>query len=317
MTTTAAEKVQPEPDLSIVMTIVDGGAVLHRCLDALAAQKGDPRMEVLVPYDHMSGEAGDMAEDYPEFNFIDLGRILGGRVPANPLEMHAFYDTRRAEAMKRARGRLIGIIEDRGVPDPHWAETMIRLHDQNPQGVIGGAVENGVNRLWNWAIFFCDFGRYQPPLSETDPEYVTDTNIVYKREAIFSVRGLWETKYLEAQVNWALRRNGVGLMLTDAAVTEQHRPKVSISSLATERLHWARMFGQVRGREITRGQRLMLCLAMPVLPFMLFVRHFRRQLAKGRLIDKFVLAAPMTLFLLICWSIGEFIGYIETEPKSA
>ena len=304
------------PDLSIVMTIVDGGAVLTRCLDALSRQQGDARFEVLIPYDHMSQEVGELAGRYPQFDFIDLGRILGGTVPKNPLEMHAFYDTRRAEAMKRARGRLIGIIEDRGVPDPHWVETMIRLHDEHPHGVIGGAVTNGVNRLWNWAIFFCDFGRYQPPLSEEDPEYVTDTNIVYKRDAIMSVRNLWEVKYQEAQVNWALRDAGAGLMLTDAPITEQHRPKVSIGSLAAERLHWARMFGQVRAREITRGQRLKLCLAMPLLPFVLFLRHFRRQVAKGRYVGKYIAAAPLTLFLLVCWSAGEFIGYVETRPKS-
>lgn len=304
-------------DLSIVMTIVDGGAVLTRCLDALAAQKGDARFEVLIPYDHMTRDTGDLAARYPQFDFIDLGAILGGIVPKNPLEMHAFYDTRRAEAMKRAQGRLIGIIEDRGVPDPHWAETMIRLHDDHPHGVIGGAVTNGVNRLWNWAIFFCDFGRYQPPLSAENPEYVTDTNIVYKRETIMSVRHLWDVKYQEAQVNWALRDAGAGLLLTDAAITEQHRPKVSISAMVGERLHWARMFGQVRGREITRLQRLKLCLGMPILPFLLFIRHFRRQVAKGRHVGKYIAAAPLTLFLLICWSAGEFIGYVEAKPNSA
>ncbi|GEM_PF-381360 len=305
------------PDLSVVMTIVDGGATLRRCLDALAAQTGAPSIEVLVPYDHMSTEAGAMAADYPGFRFIDLGAILGGMVPANPYEMHAFYDTRRSEAMKRATGRLIAIIEDRGVPAPDWAAVMIRLHAENREGVIGGAVENGVDRLWNWAIFFCDFGRYQPPLAEREPEYVTDTNIAYKREAIMAVRDLWEVKYQEAQVNWELRRRGVGLMLSDAALTVQMRPAVPVRALAAERLHWARMFGQVRGREISAGQRLKLCLAMPVLPFVLFVRHLRRQIAKGRHVGTYLAAAPMVLFLLACWSLGEFIGYAEARPKPA
>ena len=305
------------PDLSIVMTIVDGGEVLARCLDALAAQEGGASFEVLIPYDHMSRDAAALAARYPQFDFIDLGEILDGIRPANPLEMHAFYDTRRTEAMKRARGRLIGIIEDRGVPDPRWAETMIRLHDENPHGVIGGAVTNGVDRLWNWAIFFCDFGRYQPPLAAENPEYVTDTNIVYKRETIMSVRHLWEEKYQEAQVNWALRGAGAGLMLTDAAITEQHRPPVGIAAMAAERFHWARMFGHVRGREVTRGERLKLLLGSPLLPFLLFVRHFRRQIAKGRHVGKYILAAPMTLFLLTCWSAGEFWGYTEATPKSA
>jgi hypothetical protein len=304
-------------DLSVVMTIVDGGAVLANCLDALAAQAGASDIEVLVPYDHVTADAARLADAYPQFRFIDLGRILGGITPTNPLEMHAFYDTRRAEALKIARGRLIAIIEDRGVPDPHWAETMIRLHDTHPQGVIGGAVTNGVDKLWNWAIYFCDFGRYGPPLQAIDPEYVTDTNIVYKRDTIMSVRDLWDVKYQEAQVNWALRRAGAGLMLTDEAWTEQRRPPVSLRQMVAERVNWARMFGQVRAREITRGEKLKLCLAVPLLPFVLFVRHFRRQIGKGRHVGKFVLAAPLTLFLLICWSWGELRGYLESPAGKA
>lgn len=305
------------PVLSVVMTIVDGGAVLTACLDALVAQVGVPDIEVLVPYDHVTAEAAALADRYPQFRFIDLGRILGGMTPANPLEMHAFYDTRRAEAMKLARGRLIAIIEDRGVPDPNWAETMIRLHETHSHGVIGGAVTNGVDRLWNWAIYFCDFGRYGPPLQSNDPEYVTDTNIVYKRETIMSVRNLWDVKYQEAQVNWALRRAGAGLMLTDKAWTEQRRPQVDTGALVAERVNWARMFGQVRAREISRTQKLVLCLAAPVLPLVLFIRHFRRQIAKGRHVGKFITAAPLTLFLLVCWSYGELRGYLENPAGKA
>mgnify|MGYP003525645342 FL=1 len=300
-----------QPELSIVMTSVDGGAVLRRCLDALRAQWPGPEVEVLVPFDHMSRAEGKMAADYPDFTFIDLGTILGGEVPANPFRMHAFYDTRRSEAMKRARGKLIAILEDRGVPDPHWCETMMRLHRDNRHGVIGGAVTNGVDRLWNWAIFFCDFGRYGPPLNEREPDYVTDTNIVYKREAIMAVRDLWEVKYQEAQVNWELKRRGAGLMLTDAAITEQNRPVPSVRALMSERFHWARLFGQVRARELSLAQRLKLSVGIALLPLVLYLRHFRRQRAKGRDVGKFIAATPMTLFLLGCWSAGELVGNLE------
>lgn len=302
-----------EIELSVVMTIVDGGDVLTTCLDALVDQCPPDRVEVLIPYDHITADVAALKPRYPGFTFVDLGAILGGMVPANPFEMHAFYDTRRAEAMKLARGKLIAIIEDRGVPDPDWAETMIGLHRDHPHGVIGGAVTNGVDRLWNWAIFFCDFGRYQPPLSEENPEYVTDTNIAYKRETIFAVRDLWDVKYQESQVNWELRRRNAGLMLTDACWTEQRRPAVSLGAKVAERFHWARLYGNVRGREIPMGQRLKLCALMPALPFVLYLRHFRRQVQKGRHVGKYILASPLTLFLLICWTAGEFTGTLEAK----
>lgn len=299
------------PDLSVVVTIVDGGDQLDRHLAALTRQTGRHELEILVPYDHISADAAKLADKYPGVRFIDLGRILGGMIPENPLQVHAFYDTRRARALKRASGRLIAILEDRGIPNADWAEKMIHLHETHADGVIGGSVENGVDALANWAIFFCDFGRYQPPLDVFDPEYVTDTNICYKREALMSVCDLWEALYQEPEVNWALRRAGTGLRLSDAARTVQHREIASLGSVASERYHWARLFGMVRGRELPRLQCAKLAVLAPALPAVLFIRHFRRQISKRQHVGKFLLASPYTLFFLVCWSIGECVGYIE------
>lgn len=299
------------PDLSVVVTIVDGGEILDRHLAALTAQTGKQTLDIIVPYDHMTGDAADLAEKYPAVRFVDLGTILDGLIPANPLQVHAFYDTRRAEALKLAEGGLIAITEDRGMPAPDWAEAMIRLHRQHPDAVIGGSVENGVDRLANWAIFFCDFGRYQPPLDEVNPEYVTDTNICYKRDALYSVAHLWETVYQEPEVNWELRRRNAGLRLSDAARTVQEREIDGLGSVASERFHWARLFGMVRGREMPRTKCARYALMAPALPVLLFVRHFRRQIKKGQHIGRFIQASPLTLFFLVCWSAGEAVGYLE------
>ncbi|MGV6850110.1 MAG: hypothetical protein ACWA5A_17190 [Marinibacterium sp.] len=302
------------PDLSIIMTIVDGGNTLRACLEALTRQTGGHNLEILVPYDHMSKEAGAMAADFPDFTFLDLGEVLGGQIPTDDLEKHAFYDTRRSGALHVAKGRLIGIIEDRGYPEPDWADAMIKLHDRHAHGVIGGAVTNGEDKVRNWAVFFCDFGRYQPPLSAENPEYVTDTNIVYKRDTIYSVKDMWDEKYIEASVNWELRRRDAGLLLTDTPITVQHREDLHIGPMLSERFHWARMFGQTRGREISFAQRMKYTLAVPILPFMLLLRHFMRQRQKGHHVGAFIKAAPLTFLLLLAWSAGEGVGYIEAKP---
>ena len=305
------------PDLSIVITVVDGGTALERCLHAVAGQFDPLSMEVIVPYDHASQEVSRLADRFPAFTFVDLGAVLGGAVPRNPFDLHRFYDLRRAAALKLARGRLVGMLEDRGTPAPDWAATMLSLHDASPHAAIGGAVENGVDRIRNWAIYFCDYGRYQPPLSDDDPEYLTDVNICYKREALESVRDLWTDSYNEAQVNWALRRNGAQMMLSDRPRIVQTRRRMSVCEMASERLHWGRGFGRMRGGESSALGRLKLCLAMPALPLLLFVRHFRRQLAKGRNVKQFVLATPAIVFLLVFWAIGEFVGYLEAKPAPA
>lgn len=304
------------PELSVVVTIVDGGAALERCLDALAGQTGPPSMEVLVPYDQASRDAADLAGRYPAFTFVDLGEILGGLQPRNALEQHAFYDARRAGALRIARGRLLAILEDRGAPAPDWAARMVALHKDAEIDVIGGAIEPGSDRIWDRAVFLCDFGRFQPPLAADAPEYVSDTNVCYKRAALESVRPLWQDRYEEAAVNWALRRNGAKMRLDDGPRTVQRRAPMGAWRMAMERFHWGRVFGRMRGREIPTARRLMLAAAMPMLPLVLLVRHFRGQRARGHGMGRFVPAVPALLYLLIFWATGEGVGYLESGSGS-
>lgn len=299
------------PELSVIVTIVDGGESLLRCLTALAEQTPKVSMEVLVPYDHITQEVKNIARDYPDFTFVDLGKTLGGRIPKNALETHYFFDTRRSGAMKHAQGKLIAIIEDRGIPEPNWSNEMVMLHQQHPHAAIGGAIKNGVNKARNWAAYICDFSRYQPPFTENDPTYVSDTNITYKREALKSIQSLWENKYDEVKVNFALHKAGLGLMLSERPVTIQMRAPMSLLNMMNERFHWGRNYGQARSARLTPFKRFLLGLASPLLPALIYSRHLRRQLNKGHHVKEFMLATPVLLLFLTCWATGEYTGYYE------
>ena len=309
--------VEPGPaDLSVIVTIVDAGPSLERCLASLHAQSGSPSLEVLVPFDSTVPGIGPLQARFPDFRFVDLGVVLDGLIPQNALEQHRFYDVRRSAGLRMAQGGLVAILEDRGVPAPDWAGTMIRLHRERPGfAAIGGAVENGVNRSLNWAAFICDFGRYQPPVMDEDPEYVSDTNICYKREALDSVREFWETRrFDEAQVNWALRRSGRKLLLCDPPRTIQVREAMPASNMLRERYHWGRNFGQSRVSGMNRQRRLVLILATPLIPLVVFARHCKRQFGKGHM-GEFLAASPVLLVFLICWAAGECRGYLDGTPE--
>ena len=66
------------PVLSVVVTVVDGGEVLARHLEALSNQQGDHNLEVLVPYDQACHDVAALADQYPSVRFVDLGTVLGG-----------------------------------------------------------------------------------------------------------------------------------------------------------------------------------------------------------------------------------------------
>jgi len=299
------------PDLTVVVTVVEGGAALTRCLEALSAQLDAPAMEVLVPFDDTIGEVNELASRFPDYRFVAMGMVATPDTDANAFTQHILYDSRRTVGLKAAQGRYVAMLEDRGWPRNDWARTMVSLHERMPHAVIGGAIESGAVGVLRWAVFFCDFGRYEPPLKGGEAEYVSDVNICYKRAALEAVRPLWESRYQETAVNWALRRQGLHLHLSDRPRVIEERGPLRLWPALAERIHWGRTFGYVRGRSGSRAASVLRVAIAPLVPAVLLARHLRKQLAIRRKIRLFVRALPATFLLMLCWSVGEAIGELE------
>ncbi|NNG15084.1 MAG: hypothetical protein HKM89_01300 [Gemmatimonadales bacterium] len=302
------------PVLSVVVTIVDGGETLERCLKALDRQDEPPRLEILVPFDESIATVSSLAQHFPTIAFLSMGAVPTDRPTQSAAGQHELFDRRRAAGLAAATGELIAILEDRGVPRAGWARQVVDVHARLPPGVIGGAIENGRDRLLHWAVYLCDFGRYQLPFEEGSRDYVSDVNICYKRRALESTRELWATRYHETTVHWALQRAGEVLYLHPAMVVDQMRGSLRLQDLLRERVGWGRLFAYTRAREMTWARRMMFALLVPFLPAILLLRVVRGQVAKRRALAPLARAWPIMLLLLIAWSLGESVGYLTAKP---
>jgi hypothetical protein len=299
--------------LSVVVTIVDGGAALARCLTALAIQEDSPTLDVLVPYDASVPGIDALTARFPQFRFLRMGRVETGSAIGGPRGQHELFDRRRSFGLAAATGELVAILEDRGVPAPDWAAAMVRLHSGLPHAVIGGAVENGVDRFLNWAVFFCDFSRYQRPFAPSPVGWVTDVNVAYKRRAIESTAPLWRERYHEPVVHGALLKAGETLYLSPEPGVTEFRELGGLSALLAERYHWGRLFGYTRVATSSLPVRLGYFFAAPLIPLVVFFRLARLQAGKGHLL-RFVRSAPAVALLLAAWSVGEAAGYLTGRP---
>lgn len=295
--------------LSVVVTIVDGGQALRRCLSALASQDKPPPLEVLVPYDATVEGIEDFRAEFPDFQFLDIGHQQPKRAATSLAGQHELFDIRRAAGLRQASGDIIALVEDRGVPRASWATNVVRSHAR-ASAAIGGGVENGRDRILNWAVYFCDFGRYQLPFEEGPAAWITDVNLSYKREVLQRARRHWEARYHETTLHWELQRQGEELWITPALVVDQFRDDLTLGSLLAERYYWARLFAYTRVREISLAARIGLSVLSPLLPLLLFVRLLCYSLSKRRNVGRFFKAAPATLLLLLAWSLGELVGYV-------
>lgn len=300
-----------DPLLSVVTTIIDGGDVLRRFLTALSNQADAPRLEILVPFDSSIQETAALEREFPQARFLDLGYIRTERSLRTAAGQHELYDRRRAAGLAAATGDIIAILEDRGAPRSDWARNLVKQHEQ-PYGVIGGGVECAPTSLLNWAFYVCDFGRYGLPFQSGPAEWVTDINVSYKRKTLEATRELWQERFREPIVHWALLEQGETLYLSSDVVVEHLRPRVTLAELLPERFHWGRLFGHIRALHMSLPKRLACAAFGPFIPFLLLVRHGRTQQRKGNL-DRYLRAAPAAAILTFAWTTGEVWGYLTNR----
>ncbi|MGE3956201.1 MAG: hypothetical protein AB7H96_05730 [Vicinamibacterales bacterium] len=297
--------------LSVIVTIVDGGAALERCLDGLARQQHAPPLEVIVPWDDTVPGIDALRTRYPAFHFLALHQRQTARPAHSHAGQHELFDRRRAAGLGAATGEIVAILEDRGVPRADWARTLHDLHGRLPHAAIGGAIENGRTSIRHWAVYFCDFGRFGLPFEPGPRAWVSDINIAYKRRALEQTAHLWKERYHETTVNWALAREGEVLFLSPEPVVDQLREPLAFGGMLRERIAWGRLFAATRAEEAPLVRRLALVLGTPLLPLVLLARHARLQLPRRP--GTFLASAPLLVVLLIAWSAGEALGYITAD----
>ena len=312
------EQEQGSPAFSVVVAIVsdttDSADTSHLvpCLDALLAQAGAPRMEIIVPYHAAVRGIAEAESRYPQVKFLKVTDLKTYSGRKNSREHH---DELRVRGLAVAQGTLVALIEDCGIAAKDWVARMVEAHQQ-PMGGAGGAMENGIDRPLNWAVYYCDFLRYQQPLTAGDAWTISDANCCYKRAALEGIGSVWREVFHESSINNALRAKGDKVILAPTAVVSQHRLGLTLGSALKERHVWGRSYAASRSKLATTGKRLFWGAFSPALPLLMLTRMTLMAWKKRRTWGAFVKAFPLTAILIVSWSCGEFIGYITGRPYS-
>ena len=306
-----------DPRLTVVVTVVSDTtgqadtSHLKSCLEALQRQVDPPPMEVLVTCDARVSGMLELKQRFTGVDFIRVEELRTAR--SGPSREH--HDELRGIGIKHAHAPLIALIEDCGCPDPHWCTQLVKEHIQS-YAAIGGAMENGINRALNWAVYFGDFGRYQNPVPRGPSAYVSDANVCYKRAALEGIAQAWAESYNEARVHTALAQRGETLALSPDVIVFQHRLNLRLRPSLMERYVWGRSFAAVRVATLSPMRRAVFAALCPLLPLMLLLRQAGNVLRTRRNRRAFLGALPLTALLDLAWSYGEFVGYLTGRPAS-
>ena len=285
--------------LSIIIISPDGCATVRRLTDALAAQTVRNELELVYVLP---------SKLLHEVEILDLEGFAAIQAVTND-EMDSTARA-RAAGVRAARSPVIAFTEDHSLPDPGWAEALIRAH-QNGWSVVGPAVKNSNPlSLLSWANFLIEYSDWLDPVQGGETHHLPGHNSAYKRDVLLGY-GEDLSRWLEAEslVHWDLRTRGHRLCLEPAARTS-HLNFSRFGASLMLRFHAGRLFAGMRRRGWSVPLRATYALGSPLIPLVRLARIFRSLCSPGRPLRLLPRLLPAMLVLLAVEAFGEMTGYI-------
>ena len=290
------------PKLSVVIASINGAGSLADCIASFMQQPLSDQIEIVVAESSADEAAARVCAPYA--NVQHLRFAARKSIP----EL-------RAIGLLAARGDVLAMTEDHCLADAHWIANVLHAHTLGHL-VIGGAVENAATeRTVDWAVYFCEYGRYMSPIAAGPTDDLPGPNVSYKRAALDHFRDLLEPATWEPFWHWRLLSRGVQL-INDPQVIVFHRKHFSVRGFLSERYHYARSFAGRRVDGASLGKRTLFACGAPLLPPLLLWRIITRVARKGRHRRELLLALPYIMLFTLSWSLGELIGYVAGAGDS-
>lgn len=291
-------------DLTVVVVALNAPDLLPRCLEALEAL-ADSGLEVCVV--RHWGPAGEpeaiLASRFPQVRW--LSAPVDTTVPVM-----------RSIGIGAATGRLVALLEDDCLVQPGWADAVRRAH-AGPAAAVGGAVEPGEYRHGrDWGVYFCEYGRFMPPVPETDTTDLAGMNVAYKRDELAGHESDPDG-FRDVFVHWAWASQGRTLRSSTTFVVRNVNSWRGrhVTSLP---YHHGRAFAGARFAGAGLGRRLAFATAAAVvLPGLKTVRLAAIVAGRRRHIGRFVVALPWVVLFNTAWTCGEVVGSVLGPGTSA
>jgi glycosyl transferase family 2 len=291
--------------ISVVIASWSGEQAMSRCLESLMPQSAGA--EVIVATNGPSEMAARLEARYPAVRFLRASH-------------NATVFQLRALGAAEACGRLIAHLEDHTTVGPQWRDALCSAHAEG-HSISGGPVDNGLtDRAYDWALYFCEYGIYMPPLPRGEAQMLSGLNVAYDREVLGSCREIWRDALYETDVHGALQAAGQKLYLAPEAWTKSHL-EMSLGRAIIHLFGGGRHFGAFRKARSSALARVLWVLASPLVPLVFLLRIIRGVARRDPSRLKHVLRGlPYLLLLLGAWGAGEAAGYLgrtssRTTPK--
>jgi Glycosyl transferase family 2 len=287
--------------LSVIVTSYNSPLVLRECLLRLTAQP--EAAEIIVTDCSDRDPSRELSALFPDVRFVHFGERR--TVPQL-----------RWEGARLSAGDAVAVIEARSVPADDWCAVFLRALEAYPQApVAGGPVAFGSRgTAFDWGLYFCEYGRFAPPVEEGMVAELSAANLCYRRKDLEEAsdlldRGAWDTLLHE---RWSLQHRP--LVLCSAAIW--FRNTMDRRTAIQQRFWYGRGYAADRVAQRGLWVRLLFAGFTALLPATLACR-LGRAAARKSLAAEFARALGWVLLLSVAWSCGECAGYLFGRSSHA
>jgi hypothetical protein len=212
-------------------------------------------------------------------------------------------------ALDLATGEIIAITDASYEVAENWVEAVLQAHN-TPRALIGGAVVPGrLRSLVDWTAYFCDYGRFLPPLLDGPAVEVPGCNLSFQRNLLMRGREFVSPEFWKTYWCRLLQAEGNHLYL-DASIIVTYRKSVRFGPFLGHRFHSGRCFAGMRNTQLSGGKRWFYGVSSPLLALLFTARQLQSLWPKGRYRRTLFSALALLFMANLCWAIGEGCGYL-------
>jgi len=279
--------------LSVIIAASDSMTALERTVASLRAQVTPHRFEILVA---AASDRFPGLEPQPGLRVVVAAPGTG--VPRL-----------RRLGLAQAAGTIAVFTEDSCVFQPNWINGWLQAFRPPAVAAATGPVEPAMgNATLDWAVFFCEYAPFlqqSSPLPTTSPARLAGNNFAVR---IADGYGLDRPEIQESDLHRTLSQSQAPIVEAKTALA-WHVRRYAWREAFGNRLRFGLEFGRLRRSRHSRWVNIAAGLAGPAIFLVQALRLALLMAHADRHHRRFLASLPITLGLLMAWSVGESLGW--------
>jgi len=287
-----------KPEISVIITSYNARETIESTFKSLEEQKTSESFEVILIDSSADGSADIVESKFPH-------------VKIHRFSERKFCGSARNIGISKAEGRIITFIDADCLAEPNWIEEILKAHE-SPHIAIGGAIGNANPESYvGWAAYFSELSKWMPGTRHQWMDDIGGGMMSYKKEVFDKYGDFIEGAYSsDSDFHWRLGKNGHRLWFVPSILISHHNIEEIGTFLKHEVFH-GQHFAKVRiqGEAFSIWKRLFYVILSPLVALKIFSEITFNNIKNRNYLTQFLKSSPLLALGVICWTLGEAIGY--------